>query len=107
MRSLPGQQRLGPRDQTNQNTAYLDLSIVYGSDSCMAKDLRAFYIGKLNVTIHPIPGRKDLLPQSHIHPECKSTSGYCFIGGTIYFNYTGIYLILYFITINRIMIIIL
>ncbi|VVC36103.1 Hypothetical protein CINCED_3A021410 [Cinara cedri] len=81
MRSLPGQQRLGPRDQTNQNSAYLDLSSVYGSDSCLAKNLRAFYLGKLNVTLHPIPSRKDLMPQSNVHPECKSSSGYCFIGG--------------------------
>lgn len=81
MRSLPGQQRMGPRDQINQNSAYLDLSSVYGSDSCMAKDLRAFHIGKLNVTLHHIPLRKDLMPQSPIHPECKSSSGYCFIGG--------------------------
>jgi len=81
MRSLPGQQRMGPRDQTNQNSAYLDLSSVYGSDSCMAKDLRAFHIGKLNVTVHHIPLRKDLMPQSSLHPECKSSSGYCFIGG--------------------------
>lgn len=81
MRSLPGQQRMGPRDQTNQNSAYLDLSSVYGSDSCMAKDLRAFHIGKLNVTVHHIPHRKDLMPQSSIHPECKASSGYCFIGG--------------------------
>lgn len=81
MRSLPGQQRLGPRDPTNQNSAYLDLSSVYGSDSCTAKDLRAFFIGKLNVTVHPVPTRKDLMPQSSIHPECKSLSGYCFIGG--------------------------
>lgn len=28
MRSLPGQQRLGPREQINQNSAYLDGSMV-------------------------------------------------------------------------------
>lgn len=29
MRSLPGQQSLGPREQVNQNTAFLDASQVH------------------------------------------------------------------------------
>lgn len=79
MRSLPGQQHLGAREQINQNSAYLDISQVYGEHSCMARDLRS-YGGRLNVTRHPIKG-KDLLPQSPVHPECKAPSGYCFIAG--------------------------
>ncbi|XP_033611688.1 uncharacterized protein LOC111875414 [Cryptotermes secundus] len=79
MRSLPGQQHLGAREQINQNSAYLDTSQVYGEHSCMARDLRS-YGGRLNVTRHPIKG-KDLLPQSPVHPECKAPSGYCFIAG--------------------------
>ncbi|PSN37939.1 hypothetical protein C0J52_20255 [Blattella germanica] len=79
MRSLPGQQHLGPREQVNQNSAFLDTSQVYGEHSCLARQLRS-YGGRLNVTRHPIKG-KDLLPQSPEHPECKAPSGYCFIAG--------------------------
>lgn len=80
MRSLPGQQHLGPRDQINQNSAFLDGSVVYGEQACLGRDLRAFVGGRLNVTIHPVRG-KDLLPQSPSHPECRAPSGYCFIAG--------------------------
>ncbi|XP_068084351.1 uncharacterized protein [Anabrus simplex] len=79
MRSLPGQQSLGHRDQINQNSAFLDASQVYGEHACQARDLRSFG-GRLNVTRHPVKG-KDLLPQSPEHPECKAPSGYCFIAG--------------------------
>ncbi|XP_055548118.1 uncharacterized protein LOC129731820 [Wyeomyia smithii] len=79
MRSLPGQQTLGPREQINQNTAFLDASQVYGENGCVAKGLRGFS-GRLNSTIHPIRG-KEMLPQTPIHPECKSASGYCFAAG--------------------------
>lgn len=79
MRSLPGQQTLGPREQVNQNTAFLDASQVYGENMCVARDLKG-YGGRMNCTIHPAKG-KDLLPQSDHHPECKAPSGYCFIAG--------------------------
>jgi peroxidase len=79
MRSLPGQQHLGPREQVNQNTGFLDASVVYGENNCIANILRGFS-GRMNITSHPNRG-KDLLPQSRTHPECKAPSGYCFIGG--------------------------
>lgn len=79
MRSLPGQQSLGPREQINQNTAFLDGSQIYGENNCICQKLRGFS-GRLNSTIHPTKG-KELLPQSPSHPECKAPSGYCFIAG--------------------------
>ncbi|XP_036149555.1 LOW QUALITY PROTEIN: uncharacterized protein LOC105828648 [Monomorium pharaonis] len=79
MRSLPGQQHLGPREQINQNTGFLDASVVYGENSCICNILRGFN-GRMNITSNPRRGR-DLLPQSRTHPECKARSGYCFIGG--------------------------
>lgn len=79
MRSLPGQQTLGSREQINQNTAFLDASQIYGENQCILNKLKGFS-GRLNSTLHPIRG-KELLPQSPLHPECKSPSGQCFIAG--------------------------
>ncbi|KAK9883031.1 hypothetical protein WA026_001241 [Henosepilachna vigintioctopunctata] len=79
MRSLPGQQSLGPREQVNQNTAFLDASQVYGENLCVLRGLKGIY-GRMNSTNHPVRG-KELLPQSDSHPECKAASGFCFIAG--------------------------
>lgn len=79
MRSLPGQQSLGPRDQVNQNTHFLDASMVYGEHICLSNKLRGFS-GRMNSTVRPGLG-KELLPQTATHPECKSRNGLCFIGG--------------------------
>uniref|UniRef100_A0ABD2XNQ1 Peroxidase n=1 Tax=Trichogramma kaykai TaxID=54128 RepID=A0ABD2XNQ1_9HYME len=79
MRSLPGQQTLGPREQINQNTGFLDASVVYGENRCIADILRSFN-GRMNITNNPNRG-KDLLPRSPTHPECRAQSGFCFIAG--------------------------
>uniref|UniRef100_A0A0K2TRR1 Uncharacterized protein n=1 Tax=Lepeophtheirus salmonis TaxID=72036 RepID=A0A0K2TRR1_LEPSM len=80
-RSLPGQQRLGPREQVNQNTAFIDASMIYGNDKCDSIDLRQNIDGRLNTTL-PSHGRgKHLMPKDSSNKECKAASGFCFKGG--------------------------
>lgn len=45
-----GTQDTGPRQQINQITAFIDGSMVYGSDDVRAAELRSFADGKLRVT---------------------------------------------------------
>lgn len=79
-RSLPGQQRLGAREQTDMNSAYIDASHIYGQSACDAQRLRAFSAGRLNSTTSPFRGQ-DLLPQTNRKGECQSASGLCFDAG--------------------------
>ena len=72
---------LGPREQVNQNTAFIDGSNVYGNDKCDSMDLREGVDGRLNTTL-PHHGRgKHLLPKTKDNLECKAESGFCFKGG--------------------------
>ena len=71
----------GPREQLNQNTAFIDASQVYGNDICDAIGLRTNSDGLLNTTF-PVHGRgKHLLPKTDKNEECKAASGFCFYGG--------------------------
>ncbi len=83
VRSMNAQRTLGPREQMNQLTSYLDASNVYGSENCEAARLRLGQGGRLNSTRHPIRGLKELLPQISDHPECKAPSRYCFLAGDL------------------------
>jgi hypothetical protein len=41
----------GPREQLNQNTAFVDASHIYGNDRCDASDLREGIDGRLNTSL--------------------------------------------------------
>ena len=81
-RSLAGQQRLGPREQIDQNSAYIDASHIYGGTPCEARRLRSFTGGRLNATVSPFRG-KELLPQTSRQAECQSSSRLCFEAGDV------------------------
>lgn len=91
VRSLNGQTGLGPRQQINALTAYLDGSNIYGSDNCEAKSLRSFVGGRLNSSAYPalqISGSplagvqpKEILPVTRANPECVTPNGICFHAG--------------------------
>ena len=84
-RSLPGQDRLGPREQLNQVTHYLDASMVYGSNTCQAEEVRLDHSFLLrmspNTLSHPARPLKDLLPMTGRDPECRADDGQCFLAG--------------------------
>lgn len=86
VRSLNGQTGLGPRQQMNALTSYLDASNIYGSDNCEAKSLRAFVGGRLNSSQYPINQQfqiepREILPVTTKNPECVTPQGICFHAG--------------------------
>ncbi|XP_050717824.1 chorion peroxidase-like [Eriocheir sinensis] len=60
----------------NRNTAFLDLSTVYGSDSCRGRQVRAWTGGLLNET----NGLPPLVNGSNF-VECRMPGGMCFLTG--------------------------
>merc|ERR1719431_1595397 len=84
-RSLPGQNKLGPREHMNQVTHYLDGSMVYGSNLCESEELRKDHSFLLRTSPNPLshPGRplKDMLPMTGNNQECRAADGQCFLAG--------------------------
>ncbi|CAG0879788.1 unnamed protein product [Darwinula stevensoni] len=74
---------LGPREQTNQVTSYLDGSQVYGSTKEQEDQLRLFKDGMLRYT--PLRHRKPLLPplEDLSTMECRENTPnlHCFLAG--------------------------
>ncbi|CAK9808026.1 Peroxidasin homolog [Anthophora quadrimaculata] len=86
VRSAPAPQcKLGPRQQLNQVTAFIDGSAVYGSDVGTARDLREFSGGRLRMQL--TPDNRTLLPPSMnqndgCNRETERLRGrYCFAAG--------------------------
>ena len=87
VRSSPATKRdcsLGPRDQMNQITSFIDASNVYGNNEEEQNDLRLFQDGKLRYTDLHI--RKSLLPaleQNIAGEECRISTPnlHCFHAG--------------------------
>ncbi|CAM1322530.1 Uncharacterised protein g8147 [Pycnogonum litorale] len=87
VRSSPVPKRdctLGPREQINQITSFLDASNVYGSSEEESQDLRLAQDGKLKST--PVRNRKDLLPpisDTFGDDECRNHTStmFCFRAG--------------------------
>ncbi|EFN79179.1 peroxidase [Harpegnathos saltator] len=86
VRSAPAPQcKLGPREQLNQVSAFIDGSAIYGSDAATARDLREFTGGRLRMQL--TSDNRTLLPPSRnpndgCNRESERRRGrYCFAAG--------------------------
>ncbi|XP_034937754.1 peroxidasin homolog [Chelonus insularis] len=86
VRSAPAMQcKIGPRQQLNQVTAFIDGSVVYGADEMLAHSLREHKNGLLKMFI--TPDGRTLLPQStNLNDGCNreienERGRYCFVTG--------------------------
>ncbi|XP_064466102.1 uncharacterized protein LOC135377535 [Ornithodoros turicata] len=76
---------LGPREQVNQVTSFLDGSVIYGSSEQEANRLRTFHNGELKV--QKTRSGRDLLPPDDDGRDCKSSEeSRCFMSGDIRAN---------------------
>ncbi|KAI4504208.1 hypothetical protein M0802_000679 [Mischocyttarus mexicanus] len=86
VRSAPAPQcKIGPREQLNQVTAFIDGSAIYGTDSHVAHSLREFSGGRLKMQM--TSDNRTLLPPS-LNPndgcnreEERLRGRYCFLAG--------------------------
>jgi len=86
VRSMPAQRpdcRLGPREQVNQITSFIDGSNVYGSEMSTSRSLRLGRRGRLRVTRL---ASEDLLPLAPEECADFSKNQYCFTAGDIRCN---------------------
>nr|AZS64104.1 haem peroxidase [Lygus hesperus] len=91
VRSTPAPRcTLGPREQLNQQTSFLDGSVIYGSNEELSRRLRSFQGGRMAVSVSE-DGR-DLLPVSidltdGCNREEEAKNGrYCFLAGDVRAN---------------------
>jgi peroxidase len=77
---------LGPREQINQVTSFIDASTIYGSSKEEAENLRTFSLGQLKVQFNE--ARDELLPPDHNSLDCRDgeTQGRCFKSGDVRVN---------------------
>ena len=69
--------------QVNQVTSHLDASLVYGSEPCLARQLRRPAPGHTHLlrTSHPGRGGGALLPLAGGVADCRAVGGLCFLAG--------------------------
>ncbi|XP_023215778.1 uncharacterized protein LOC111618468 [Centruroides sculpturatus] len=76
---------LGPREQINQVTSFLDGSVIYGSSIEEANKLRTFRGGQLKT--QKIKGGRELLPADTDDFDCRgSGKSRCFLSGDVRVN---------------------
>ncbi|KAL3995199.1 hypothetical protein ACH3XW_24825 [Acanthocheilonema viteae] len=98
---------LGPREQANQVTSFLDASVIYGSTVQRARALRTFKNGHLLTSSDPLnqnmPPTVNLLCSIlKITAECDSNTKYdSFVSGSDHINFLPSVVILYTIWIRQ------
>ena len=76
---------LGPREQINQVTSFIDGSTIYGSSKEEAEELRTFFKGQLRVQTDAL--NEELLPADSNDLDCRMSEGNsCFKSGDVRVN---------------------